>query len=114
MRIYDPRLGRFLSVDPLTNDFAFYSPYQFSGSKPVGKIDLDGAEEMPSTQQLVDLTKQYKNALDKVSDKDLKDKLGSAFAEATLHLGNFIMRDRKLSAYNMFRYLEGKGGYDVF
>jgi RHS repeat-associated protein len=45
MRIYDPRLGRFLSVDPLFKDFAFYTPYQFSGNKPIWKIDLDGLEE---------------------------------------------------------------------
>src|SRR6266498_300740 len=27
MRIYDPRLGRFLSVDPLAENYPFYSPY---------------------------------------------------------------------------------------
>jgi RHS repeat-associated protein len=31
MRIYDTRLGRFLSVDPLTRKYPYYSPYQFSG-----------------------------------------------------------------------------------
>jgi RHS repeat-associated protein len=45
MRIYDPRLGRFLSVDPLTKDYPWYTPYQFAGNKPVEAIDLDGAEE---------------------------------------------------------------------
>jgi RHS repeat-associated protein len=29
MRIYHPRLGRFLSVDPLTEDYLFYTPYSF-------------------------------------------------------------------------------------
>jgi hypothetical protein len=45
MRIYDPRIGRFLSVDPLTKKFARYSPYQFAGNKPIVFIDIDGAEE---------------------------------------------------------------------
>jgi RHS repeat-associated protein len=45
MRIYDPRLGRFLSVDPLTKQFPFYTPYQFSGNKPIAFIDLDGLED---------------------------------------------------------------------
>ncbi len=45
MRIYDGRLGKFLSVDPLSNEFPFYSPYQFAGNKPVWAMDLDGAEE---------------------------------------------------------------------
>ena len=44
-RIYDPRLGRFLSVDPLTASYPWYTPYQFAGNKPIWAIDLDGLEE---------------------------------------------------------------------
>ncbi len=44
MRIYDPRLARFLSVDPLTSSYPFYTPYQFAGNNPIRYIDLDGAE----------------------------------------------------------------------
>jgi RHS repeat-associated protein len=49
MRIYDPRLGKFLSVDPLAKAFPWYTPYQFAGNKPIWAIDLDGAEEKPTT-----------------------------------------------------------------
>ena len=49
MRIYDDRLGRFLSVDPLSNKFAYYTPYQFAGNKPIWCIDLDGLEDIPTT-----------------------------------------------------------------
>ncbi|MEP7377912.1 MAG: AHH domain-containing protein, partial [Chitinophagaceae bacterium] len=45
MRIYDPRLGRFLSVDPLTKIYPWYTPYQFAGNKPLRFIDQDGEEE---------------------------------------------------------------------
>ena len=44
MRIYDPRLGRFLSVDPLAQSYPWYTPYQFAGNNPVKFIDLDGLE----------------------------------------------------------------------
>ncbi|WP_290711374.1 RHS repeat-associated core domain-containing protein [Flavihumibacter sp. CACIAM 22H1] len=44
MRIYDPRIGKFLSVDPLTNQFPFYTPYQFAGNTPIWATDLDGGE----------------------------------------------------------------------
>ncbi len=44
-RIYDNRIAKFLSVDPLTEDFPWYTPYQFAGNKPIISIDLDGAEE---------------------------------------------------------------------
>jgi len=44
MRIYDPRLGRFLSVDPLTSDYPWFTPYQFSGNMPIWAVDIDGME----------------------------------------------------------------------
>jgi RHS repeat-associated protein len=44
-RIYDPRLGRFLSIDPLTKEYPWYTPYQFAGNKPIAFIDRDGEEE---------------------------------------------------------------------
>ncbi len=44
-RIYDPRLGKFLSTDPLFASYAYYTPYQFAGNKPIMALDLDGLEE---------------------------------------------------------------------
>jgi len=46
-RIYDPRLGRFLSVDPLTASYPWYTPYQFAGNTPIYAIDIEGAEPIP-------------------------------------------------------------------
>jgi RHS repeat-associated protein len=43
-RIYNPRLGKFLSVDPLTSTFPFLTPYQYASNKPIVAIDLDGLE----------------------------------------------------------------------
>lgn len=45
-RIYNPRYAKFLSVDPLTKSYPWYTPYQFAGNKPIAAIDLDGAEEV--------------------------------------------------------------------
>jgi RHS repeat-associated protein len=45
MRIYNAALGKFLSEDPLTRGYPWYTPYQFAGNKPIRYIDLDGAEE---------------------------------------------------------------------
>ena len=55
-RIYDPRMGRFTSVDPLQKKFPALSSYQFSGNNPLATIDLDGLEPAtinPGTQSLV-------------------------------------------------------------
>ncbi|WP_299254015.1 RHS repeat-associated core domain-containing protein [uncultured Aquimarina sp.] len=45
-RIYDPRIGKFLSRDPLASSFPWFTPYQFAGNKPIVAIDLDGLEEL--------------------------------------------------------------------
>jgi RHS repeat-associated protein len=44
MRIYDPRIGKFLSVDPLTSKYPELTPYQFASNTPIQAIDLDGLE----------------------------------------------------------------------
>jgi RHS repeat-associated protein len=44
MRIYDARLMRFLSVDPLTLRYPELTPYQFASNTPIQAIDLDGGE----------------------------------------------------------------------
>jgi RHS repeat-associated protein len=44
MRAYDPRLGRFPSVDPLTSKYPELTPYQFASNSPISGIDLDGLE----------------------------------------------------------------------
>ncbi|HRP03154.1 MAG TPA: RHS repeat-associated core domain-containing protein [Candidatus Kapabacteria bacterium] len=41
-RILDPRVGRFLSLDPLMGSFPWQSPYLFAGNDPIRFIDVDG------------------------------------------------------------------------
>ncbi|MBK6483397.1 MAG: hypothetical protein IPG01_09755 [Chitinophagaceae bacterium] len=53
LRFYDKRLGRFFSVDPLTKDYPWYSPYQFAGNSPIGNIDRDGAEPKSYMDELI-------------------------------------------------------------
>ncbi|OQP52802.1 hypothetical protein A4H97_24180 [Niastella yeongjuensis] len=57
MRIYDNRAGRFLSVDPLTRDYAELTPYQFASNSPIQGIDLDGGELQLVTDWLADKAK---------------------------------------------------------
>lgn len=41
-RIYDPRLGRFLSVDPMRDKLSHLSPYGYAANSPLVLIDKDG------------------------------------------------------------------------
>jgi RHS repeat-associated protein len=43
-RIYDPRLGRFLSTDPLEKEYPWNSPYAFAENRPIDGRDLEGKE----------------------------------------------------------------------
>jgi|GEM_PF-5212261 len=45
--MHDPRVGRFFAVDPLTKQYPFYSPYQFSGNRVIDAVELEGREPMP-------------------------------------------------------------------
>ncbi len=44
MRSYDPRVGRFMSVDAFTSYYPNWTPYQFAGNSPVWAKDIDGNE----------------------------------------------------------------------
>src|SRR5581483_9729254 len=46
-RVYDPRVGRFLSIDPLTAKYPFLTPYQYASNRPIDGIDEDGLEWAP-------------------------------------------------------------------
>ena len=43
-RMHDPRVGRFLSIDPLAAKYPHNSPYGFSENRVVDGIDLEGSE----------------------------------------------------------------------
>ena len=43
-RNYDPQIGRFPQLDPLSWEYPYYTPYQFAGNDPIANVDLDGLE----------------------------------------------------------------------
>ena len=49
LRIYDPRLGKFLSVDPLAADYPWNSLYAFAENDVLRCVDLDGGERKLAT-----------------------------------------------------------------
>ncbi len=59
MRIYDPRAGKFLSVDPITAKYPELTPYQFASNSPIANIDEDGLEATPATATDANLNAAY-------------------------------------------------------
>lgn len=43
-RMHDPRIGRFLSIDPLAPDYPHNSPYAFSENRVIDGVELEGLE----------------------------------------------------------------------
>ncbi|WP_344980426.1 RHS repeat-associated core domain-containing protein, partial [Compostibacter hankyongensis] len=41
-RNYDPQIGRFIEQDPITDNLATLSPYQYAANDPIANIDVDG------------------------------------------------------------------------
>ena len=62
-RIFDPRIGKFISVDPRERDFSFMSPYCYAANSPILFIDRDG--EGPEPPELI-VSKKKVQAMAKI------------------------------------------------
>ncbi|SFW77666.1 RHS repeat-associated core domain-containing protein, partial [Sinomicrobium oceani] len=45
-RFSDPAIGRFWQVDPLAQEYAYQSPYNFSENRVIDGVELEGAERL--------------------------------------------------------------------
>ncbi|MBK8562371.1 MAG: hypothetical protein IPN76_03255 [Saprospiraceae bacterium] len=107
-RLYNPALGRFLSVDPLAPDFPWYTPYQFSGNRPIYAIDLDGAEE----QQLIKaairnrifttLKKSFKEGVESRIKAYYKDKSVKKAGKQLIDDLEWVLEPMEESAFSIF------------
>ncbi len=93
-RIYNPAVGRFLSVDPLAGNYPWYTPYQFAGNKPIFAVDLDGLEETAYTMYLDKVFSNPKTALKYHEDmKPLRPfVIGATLGLATVSTGGLILK----------------------
>ena len=71
-RIQDPRLGRFLSLDPVERLFVGESKYSFAGNNPILFIDMGGAFKFPAgnnyATQYPKLTNYIQNTIQKAAN----------------------------------------------
>jgi len=78
-RIYDSRIARFLSVDPLTKSFPMLTPYQFASNTPIQAIDLDGLEAVHSYLVYNEENKGYELVCQVVDDTEVHYTLTAHF-----------------------------------
>lgn len=86
-RVHDPRLGRFLSLDPLAPEYPWNSPYAFSENRVIDARELEGLEAIPSTVELQNIENRARETVE-----------------------NGRMAGLNFAADNLERYLDGAGG----
>jgi len=59
MRVYDPRIARFLSVDPISKDYPNLTPYQFASNRPIDGVDQDGLEFLKYNESYIKMLIDY-------------------------------------------------------
>lgn len=52
--MHDPRIGRFLSIDPLAPEYPHNSPYAFSENRVIDMVELEGLEGVQYQEEFVD------------------------------------------------------------
>jgi len=57
--MYDPRAGKFLSLDPLAPEYPHNSPYAFSENRVIDGIELEGAEYLDKDKAKVQMVMGY-------------------------------------------------------
>jgi len=88
-RIYDPRLGRWASVDPLQQEYSNLSPYNFVANTPIQAIDPDGKRIV-----IISNDKNYRDAVYKTLIKLASTEDGYAVvAEMIASNDNFIISE---------------------
>ena len=70
-RIYDPRTGRFFSIDPKYKDFLSLSPYVFAANNPIKYIDANGEGPIDYSKSLNSIVTEF--------DKEINQIWGASF-----------------------------------
>ncbi|MFY0254669.1 RHS repeat-associated core domain-containing protein [Chitinophaga sp. 30R24] len=81
MRVYDPRIGRFFSVDPLANKYPTQSTYSFAANNPIMLVDVNGMgpgdplkHTVAKGESLADVSKKYGVSVEDISKmNNIKD-----------------------------------------
>jgi RHS repeat-associated protein len=94
-RIYDPRISRWLSTEPLQDKYPMYSPYIFAGNNPITFVDVDGKDWFVNnkTGQVI----YVKNASEVTQEVLDKNKFNVAKPNDYERIGGDDMFGRKIS-----------------
>jgi RHS repeat-associated protein len=103
-RIYDPRLVRFKSVDPITKKYPELTPYQFASNRPIDGIDRDGLEHSYYTdpkQMLYEAGGDISQAMGNMADRfSAKVEAGYTYFKNLFTKGNTTVTFEKKTTFS--------------
>jgi RHS repeat-associated protein len=76
-RMHDPRVGRFLSLDPLSKQYPHNSPYAFAENRVIDGIELEGLEFFDADDALLEI----KHGLTQIKVENLSGPSKQALSE---------------------------------
>jgi len=76
-RLYDPAIGRFPSADPIVENFAHVSPYNYAENEPIRHIDLWGLQKA-----ILDIRAKNNPQFNRAYEINRKTSGGKAFTKA--------------------------------
>ena len=130
-RLYNPGIGRFLSVDPLAPDYPWYTPYQFAGNMPIWAKDLDGLEPDFSDNNFYIYKYMTGSEIENILLRRADEYDGSAISFGTTSVltqkalkkavydavdgrNRFVSFRQKWAQRNVTKYMMGDGGLDIY
>ena len=71
-RNYNPEIARFMSIDPLTEEYEDYTPYQFASNQPVHAQEVEGLENAHDLNKKVQLKETRTIVRDNIPQTDIR------------------------------------------
>ena len=107
VRLYDPRLGKWLSIDPIYKNFPSSSPYVYCANNPIRYIDQQGKEPSLLMTGTIEDAMKYFNSKGLTNVDDILDEIDNTTIE--------IFREAK-NPKGMIRYIytEDNGWIDLY
>jgi len=113
-RIYDSRLGRWLSIDPKANIYSSFSPYSFCLNNPVVFVDENGKE--PTRLMAGTIEEALSHFRDKglTTVDEIIEYIDYATKAAVNHYDEVPGMDDDVEGFVRYVYTEEKGWIDLY
>ena len=95
-RNYDPQIGRFPQLDPLTFSYPHYTPYQYAGNEPIANVDLDGLEPLGAIGAATNAAAGFGNLAVGISKALSVSSIGINAAKIGLNFLNNILQKKEI------------------